>query len=89
MGLIKAFAGAVGGSLGDQWLEAIEPAEMGEGVVCCEGVRVRKGDRRDSNTRGTEDAISNGSLIHVYDMLPNLVFLKWIIPHCPRFLTAP
>ncbi len=68
MGLIKAFAGAVGGSLGDQWLEAIEPAEMGEGVVCCEGVRVRKGDRRDSNTRGTEDAISNGSLIHVYDM---------------------
>lgn len=67
MGLIKAFAGAVGGSLGDQWLEAIEPADMGEGIVFCPGVRLRKGDRRDSNVKGTADAISNGSRIHVYD----------------------
>lgn len=67
MGLIKAFAGAVGGSLADQWLEAIEPADMGEGVVFCPGVRLRAGDRRDSNVKGTADAISNGSKIHVYD----------------------
>ncbi len=71
MGLIRAAASAVSGSLGDQWLEAIEPANMGEGIVFSKGVRLRqkdgKFDRRDSNRRGTEDAISNGSLIHVYD----------------------
>ena len=71
MGLIKAATSALGGSLGDQWLEAIEPANMGEGIIFSKGVRLRqnngKFDRRDSNRRGTDDAISNGSLIHVYD----------------------
>ena len=28
MGLIKAFTGAVGGGLADQWVEAIEPDNM-------------------------------------------------------------
>ena len=32
MGLILAAAGAIGGNLGDQWLDAIEAQEMGEGV---------------------------------------------------------
>lgn len=67
MGLIKAAVGAIGGSLADQWLEAYEPSEMGEGVVFCKGSRVRQGDRRDSNVKGSSDAISNGSAIHVYD----------------------
>lgn len=71
MGLIKAAVSAVGGSLGDQWLEVLEPANMGEGVVFSKGVRLRekngRRDRRDSNRSGTDDAISNGSLIHVYD----------------------
>lgn len=71
MGLIRALTATVGGGLGDQWLEAFEPANMGEGVVFSKGVRLRsqngKYDRRDKNRGGTEDAISNGSLIHVYD----------------------
>lgn len=71
MGLIRSAMSAVGGSLGDQWLEVIEAADMGEGVVFTKGVRLRekegKLDRRDRNRRGTPDAISNGSLIHVYD----------------------
>ena len=29
MGIIKAAAGAIGGGLADQWLEVIEPEEMG------------------------------------------------------------
>ena len=29
MGLIKALSSAVGGSLADQWLEVIEPNDMG------------------------------------------------------------
>lgn len=67
MGLIRAAIGALGSSLGDQYLEAFEPADMGEGVVFAAGTRLRPGERRDSNRKGTEDAISNGSVIHVYD----------------------
>ncbi len=71
MGLIKSAIAAVGGSLGDQWLEVFEPANMGEGIVFSKGVRLReregRKDRRDKNVKGTSDAISNGSLIHVYE----------------------
>ena len=30
MGLFQAIKGTIGGGLADQWLETIEPAEMGE-----------------------------------------------------------
>lgn len=62
MGIIKAAASAVGGSLADQWLEVIEAGEMGDQTVFTSGVRIRKG----SNTKGTSDTVSNGSVIHVY-----------------------
>ncbi len=67
MGIIKAAMGAVGGTLADSWLDAIEPADMGEGTVFVKGVRVRQGDSRSSNTKGASDIVSNGSMIHVYD----------------------
>ena len=67
MGLILAAAGAIGGNLGDQWLDAIEAQDMGEGVVFCKGARLRSDDRRSHNHRSTTDVISNGSKIHVYD----------------------
>lgn len=66
MGLIKAFTSAVGGGLADQWLEVIEPNDMGDSTVFTSGIKVRKDDRRGSNKRGTEDTVSNGSIIHVY-----------------------
>lgn len=66
MGLIKALTSAVGGGLADQWLEVIEPDNMGDNTVFTSGVKVRKDDRRGSNKRGTEDTVSNGSIIHVY-----------------------
>lgn len=66
MGLIKAAIGAVGGALGDQWLDAYEAADMGDTTVFTKGTMVRGGDSRSSNTKGTEDVISNGSVIHVY-----------------------
>ena len=65
MGIIKAITGAIGGSLADQWLEVIEADEMSEGTLFCSGVMVRKNDRRNSNRKGTEDIISNGSVVHV------------------------
>jgi len=68
MGLIQAFAGAAGGPLADQWLEVIEPVDMGEGVVFVKGRPVQRGGRRrGSNRKGTLDIISDGSAIHVYD----------------------
>lgn len=66
MGLIKAIGSAIGGSLADQWLEVIEPDDMSDNTVFTKGVTVRKDDRRGSNRKGTEDIVSNGSMIHVY-----------------------
>ncbi|MCE5234737.1 MAG: SPFH domain-containing protein [Eubacteriales bacterium] len=67
MGIIKAIAGAIGGGLADQWLEVLEPNNMGDTTVFTTGVTVRQGDRRSSNTKGTADTVSNGSIVHVYD----------------------
>ena len=66
MGIIKAFFGSVGGSLADQWQEVIEADAMSDTTVFCKGVKVRANDKRSSNKRGTQDVISNGSIIHVY-----------------------
>lgn len=66
MGIVKAFVGAIGGNLADQWLEVIEAGDMSDTTVFTKGVKVRKNDRRNSNKRGTEDYISDGSIIHVY-----------------------
>ena len=43
MGIIKAAAQAVGGSLADQWLEVYEADDMGEQTVFTTGVPVRRG----------------------------------------------
>lgn len=66
MGIIKATFSALGGNLADQWAEVIEPDNMSDTTVFCKGVKVRKNDKRSSNKKGTEDVISNGSVIHVY-----------------------
>ena len=63
MGLIRAVAEAVKGSLADQWLDVYEPDDMGDQTVFTSGVLIRRGQ----NTKGTPDTVSNGSVIHVYD----------------------
>lgn len=72
MGLIRAIQSAVGGSLADQWLEVIEPDRMTDTTVFTTGVKVRKDDRRNQNRQGTEDFVTDGSVIHVY---PNMFML--------------
>lgn len=67
MGIVKAFFDAVGGSLADQWLEVIEADNMSDTTVFTKGVKIRTDGKRGSNKRGTEDYISDGSIIHVYD----------------------
>ncbi|MBR2019372.1 MAG: SPFH domain-containing protein [Clostridia bacterium] len=66
MGIIKAFFGSMGGALGDQWQEVIEADQMTDTTVFTKGVKVRANDKRNSNKKGTEDIVSNGSIIHVY-----------------------
>ena len=63
MGLIKAAIQAAKGAAADQWLEVVEPQDMGEHTVLTQGVRMRKG----ANVRGDSHVISNGSVIHVYE----------------------
>lgn len=62
MGIIKASVEAVRGALGDQWLEVIEPENMGGSTVFSAGVLTRRGQ----NTKGTKNLVSNGSRIRVY-----------------------
>lgn len=63
MGLFKVAKETVQGVLADQWLEVYEPYNMGDQTVFTSGVRTRKGQ----NTKGTDNVVSNGSLIHVYE----------------------
>ena len=72
MGIIKAAISSVTGGLADQFLEVIEPADMGGQTVLTKGVLVRKNDKRNANTKGTADVITDGSVIHVY---PNTMML--------------
>lgn len=62
MGIIKAVSTAISGSLADQWLEVLEAGNMGAQTVFTSGVRIRRG----SNTKGTDNTVSDGSVIHVY-----------------------
>lgn len=66
MGIIKAISSAVGGGFADQWLEVIEPDRMSDTTVFTAGVPVRRDDKRGSNRKGTENTVSDGSVIHVY-----------------------
>ena len=66
MGIIKAFFDSVGGNLADQWLEVVEADNMSDTTVFTTGVAVRTG-KRNSNKKGSDDYISDGSIIHVYD----------------------
>lgn len=66
MGIIKATLSALGGGLADQWIEAFEADNMGDTTVFTKGVKVRKNDKRNSNKKGSEDFITDGSVVHVY-----------------------
>ncbi len=64
MGIIRAAVQSVRSGLGDQWLEAIEPNNMGAQTLLTAGVKI---NRRSQNRKGTKDVITDGSVIHVYD----------------------
>ena len=63
MGLLKAGAGALGGVLADQWKEFFYCDSLDSGTLVAKGEK-RVG-KRSSNTKGTDNVISNGSVISV------------------------
>lgn len=65
MGIIRAAIQSLSGGLADQWLEVIEADQMGDTTVFCAGRAVRQNDKRNSNRKGSDNLISDGSVIHV------------------------
>ena len=63
MGLIKAITGAASGVMADQWKEFFYCDTMAEDVIVTKGQKKVSG--RSSNKKGSENIISNGSLIAV------------------------
>lgn len=65
MGLVKAGAGALGGTLADQWKEFFYCDAMDKTVLAVKGRKRVSG--RSSNKKGNDNIISNGSGIAVAD----------------------
>lgn len=66
MGFIKAFAGALGGSLADQWIDfLLPPAGLSPTAAIFPAVAKGQNAGRGSNVRGSENIITNGSKILV------------------------
>ena len=66
MGFIKAFAGALGGTFADQWKDFIVPRSDVPATAAVFGAEKKGTDAgRGSNTKGSENVITNGSKIVV------------------------
>ena len=65
MGLIKAITGAAGGILADQWKEFFRCEAIPADVLVMKGQKVS--GKRSSNTKGTDNIITTGSVILVAD----------------------
>ena len=63
MGLIKAALGSVSGILADQWREYFYCDSMDADVLVCKGTKKTNG--RSSNTKNSDNVISNGAVIAV------------------------
>jgi membrane protease subunit (stomatin/prohibitin family) len=66
MGLIQAVAGAVGGTLADQWKDFYTvPGWIDRTAAVFPAVQIGTNSKRGSNSRGSEDVITNGTKIIV------------------------
>ena len=65
MGLMKAALGAAGGVMADQWKEYFYCESIPENVMAVKGLHRVSG--RSSNYKGSENIISNGSVVAVAD----------------------
>ncbi|MDR3203073.1 MAG: SPFH domain-containing protein, partial [Bifidobacteriaceae bacterium] len=65
MGLIKAGVGALGGTLGDQWLDVVTAPQFDEQTLVAPGLFQARNAGRGSNTKASASILSNGSQILV------------------------
>ena len=83
MGFIKAFAGAIGGTFADQWKDYIVPMS---GVPATAGIypAIPQGTNagRGSNTKGSNNIISNGSKIVVPEGMALITMQEGAITGC-------
>jgi len=66
MGLLSAATGAISGVLADQWREYFYCEAMGPDVLVCKGQK-RVNEKRSSNTKASDNIITNGSIVAVND----------------------
>ena len=57
MGIIRAAVKSISSGLADQWLEVIEPADMGAQTLMTPGVLMNK---KSQNRKGSRNVISDG-----------------------------
>lgn len=74
MGIIKAFAGALSGTLADQWIDAYTAGPFDEHTVVTPGVLIAKNNNRGSNTKSSVGVITNGSKIFVPENTAAFIF---------------
>ncbi|MDD5923948.1 MAG: SPFH domain-containing protein [Clostridia bacterium] len=65
MGLLKAGVGALGGVMADQWREFFYCDSLSSNVLMTKGQK--RTSQRSSNTKGSDNIITNGSIITVAD----------------------
>ena len=66
MGLLSAATGAISGVLADQWREYFYCEAMGPDVLVTKGIK-RVNEKRSSNTKASDNIITNGSIVAVND----------------------
>ncbi len=66
MGLLSAATGAISGVLADQWREYFYCEAMGPDVLVSKGLK-RVNEKRSSNTKASDNVITNGSIVAVND----------------------
>lgn len=74
MGIIKAFAGALSGTLADQWIDVYTAGPFDEHTVVVPGVLIVKNAERGSNTHSSIGIITNGSKIFVPENTAAFIF---------------
>ncbi|MBO4376607.1 MAG: SHOCT domain-containing protein [Lachnospiraceae bacterium] len=67
MGLIQAFTGALSGTFADQWKDILVPADAPATAGVIPAVQKGTNAGRGSNTKGSENIITNGSKIFIPD----------------------
>ena len=66
MGLLSAATGAISGALADQWREYFYCESLSTDVLVSKGYK-RVNEKRSSNTKASDNIISNGSIVAVND----------------------